>query len=121
MRKDQLEFIAGVLDELRACFRAHADPIEAAGSGHGSICFHCNLEAPAMQRIDQRTIQLQERFTSGEYHKLLSRNGSWLPGLFNSIRQSYFGIEFAPIRAISSEEIRIAEFADSAGAILFVA
>src|SRR5580658_3266795 len=121
LRKDQLEFIAGVLDELRARFRTHADPIEAAGRRNCSIRLHCNLEPPSMQRIDQRSVQLQERFASGEYHKLISRSGSWLPGLFNSICQSCFGIEFAPVRAISSDEIRIAEFADSGGTVPFVA
>ena len=61
------------LDQLRASLGTDAEPIDPSRRRNRSIGLNGNLEFPRVQRIDQRPIQLQQRFASGADHKLLSR------------------------------------------------
>ena len=59
LRVDQLDLIAGGLQQFRTCLGANADPIDADGSRNCSVGFDRNFEAVPVQGIDQLRVKLK--------------------------------------------------------------
>src|ERR1035437_7382007 len=119
LRVDQLEFVASPYHELRAGFRADANPVHALGWIDRAIGLHADAEAVPMQRIDERCIDLQQRFATGQYHiavcvraRPLRRTGiRKLPGRSIAAAQ----------RSVGSDKIGVAKPARRRGAVLLAA
>ncbi|MNT29749.1 hypothetical protein D3C72_1655060 [compost metagenome] len=73
-----------------------------------------------MQRVDQRRIELQQRLAPGAHHQRLAAR-ALRP--FRGDRRGQFpgGTVLAAAGAIGADEIRVAELAYRAGAVLFPA
>ena len=73
-----------------------------------------------MKGLDQRLIELQQRFTAGAYNKLRVAPVAW-PVSGNAERKISRRSEFAASGSVGSDEIGIAERAHRLRTILFVA
>src|ERR1700730_620702 len=69
LRENELQLGPRVGNEGRARFWADAKPIETGRRGEGAIGFDRDFEAPGMYRADQRRVELQQRFATGENYK----------------------------------------------------
>ena len=65
LRVDQLELVAGVLFELCAGLGADADPVETGRRGDSAVGFNGNLKATCVKSVDKRSIELEQRLTTG--------------------------------------------------------
>ena len=64
LRKDQLQFVAGALNEFCIGLWADADPVQALRGGDGAVGFYGDFKIYGVQRIDQRRIELQQGFAA---------------------------------------------------------
>src|SRR3990167_5866371 len=83
--------------------------------GQGSVALDRDLKAPAVQRIDQRVIDLQHRFPAGEDD--IAALLPLAPDPRGKVRKRG-GVITAAILAIHADEIGIAKAADRARTIL---
>src|SRR5690606_31928738 len=79
-----------------------------------------DLEAACMQRVDQRRIKLEQRLAAGADDEAAFR-GLRFPGALDGVRESIGTPEFAAVRPVRADEIRVAKGADGAGAVLLAA
>ena len=69
LRDHDLELVTTLDDKAGARFRADADPVEAGRREDRAIRLDRDFEPAVVQRIDQRRIELQQRFAAGAYDK----------------------------------------------------
>ena len=104
-RKDQFQFIGPRNDEGRSRFRADAYPVYGRIRQRlRAIGFHSHRPIIRLQQSQQRIVQSQERFPSGEHDERL--RPTW-PQARDRLRQVDC-VEFT-----SAHEIRVAEPANS--------
>src|SRR6266404_2127909 len=60
-----LQLVAPSKLERRACLGTYADPVEASRRVNGPVRFHGDLEAALVESLDQRRIELKQRFATG--------------------------------------------------------
>ncbi len=53
LRPDQLQLVAGALNDLGAGLGADADPVDPGGRGQRAVGLDRDLEAPGVERVDQ--------------------------------------------------------------------
>src|SRR5579862_9827274 len=58
LRKDELELVSTLDNELDAGFRAHANPVDPHGNGLRAIRLDGDFESARMQCVDERSVQL---------------------------------------------------------------
>src|SRR6266404_59959 len=119
LRINQLELMAAAYSQLRAGFRADANPVHAVGRVDCAVGFDADGKAARVQRLDQRGIDLQQRLAAGQDRKAIGRRSRPLRG--DGVGK-FFGRRVAATqRAVRADEIRVAELARRGGAVLFAA
>src|SRR3984885_11376531 len=105
--------------EICAGFWADANPVHAVGRGDGAVGLNADAKAAHMQRLDQRRIDLQQRFATGQ-DGIAFRVG---PGPLRGDGVGEFsGRGIAPAqRSVGADKIGVAKPACRAGAILLAA
>src|SRR6266540_2027220 len=74
LRIDELHLVARALPYHRARFGAHADPVESSGCCECAVRFDSDFEAEAVERGDQRSIELEQGLTAGDDYEALGRS-----------------------------------------------
>ena len=64
LREDQFQLFPGLLDKPRPRLGTDTKPVHALRSLHGSIGFHRNFEVEGVQRVNQSSIQLEQRLAA---------------------------------------------------------
>ena len=96
-----------------AGFRAHADPVNARRDSNRPIGFNGNFETNLVHRLNQRTVELQQRFSTGENDEgRCDAVRRAVPLLFDRSCQGVRRLEHSTIDAIRSDEIGVAELTD---------
>src|SRR5262249_59393665 len=103
-------------DEMRACLRAHADPVDAGRRHERAVGLDRDTEAVLVQRRDERAVELQQRLAAGADYEP-ARPRARRPFRRDRLRQLPGGAEFSAARAVRADEIRIAEAADRRRAV----
>ena len=119
LRVNQLQLVTVADPQLGAGLRADADPVHAVGRVDGAVGLDADTEATGMQRLDQRGIHLQQRFTAGEYHITVGGSPGPLPG--DGLSELRGGGITATQRAVGADKIGVAKPAGRAGAVLLTA
>ncbi len=120
LRINELQFVAAPLLKLRACLRAHADPIQPNRNLDGPVRLDRNLEAARMQRVDQLLVELQQRLASGTNYKSPARICAAGPFLLDRRRQRFGRLKLSPVRSVRIGKFSVAKLADRRRAVLFV-
>lgn len=118
LRDDDFQFIAPMHDQLRAHFRADANPIDASRNRHRAIGFDGDLEAARVHGVDQGSIELQQGFAAGKDNVLACSIGA-RPQAVDGLRECGAVGEFSAQFAIGADEIGIAELANCSRAVAF--
>ncbi len=121
LRKDQLQFVATTLDQLRTWLWRDTDPVDAARNWEGSVALYPNLKTAAFTGIDERLIQLEHGFSTSEDDigsSCATTATVLLPTTGDRFGQLFSCAEARAARAVGTDEIRVAEPAVSS---LFVA
>ena len=115
--KDQFQLVAARLYQGGAGFGAYTEPVHSRRRRDRSIGFDGDLKAPAVERVDERRVQLQKRFAAGADNESPARSRVRRPFRFDRNRQILSGIESSTPRPIDSYKFGIAEPADGRGAV----
>ena len=110
LRPDQLQLVASALHHLATRLGTDAHPVDARMHRQGAVALDRNLEARAVQRLDQRIIDLQHRLAAGEDDIALLP--PFAPEALRHRGKLPRGCIFRAVFAIGADEIRIAEPAD---------
>jgi hypothetical protein len=116
---DQLELLAGDLGELRACFRAYANPINSRRCGDRPIGFYSDGEAVSMNGFDKWLIELEEGFAAREND--IAAIWPSAPGAKNGIGEFDRRSEGTPTHSVGANKFRITKSTDGRCAVLFAA
>jgi hypothetical protein len=117
LREHQLQLATAFQNDLGIGLWADANPVQAFGRRLGAIGFHGYFEPECVQRVDQRLVELQQRFATGADNEWFSALTRW-PMIGNSTRQIFRGLELSPTRPIRTHKLGIAELAYGSAAIL---
>src|SRR5579863_9194857 len=98
--KDQLELITGVLHEWRAGFWADANPVQRVGGVHGSVGLHSDLELARVQSLDERLVELEQRFAAGADDESFSAGAVCRPLRRDCVGEGVGVTEFPAARSI---------------------
>src|SRR6185312_1607536 len=120
LRKDQLQLVAGAERERRARLGADADPVEAAGRRAGAVGLDGDREALGMERLDERTVELEQRLAAGADDEARRRRLGG-PGAADGAGELRRRRETAAARAVGADEIGVAEAAYRVGAVRLAA
>jgi len=118
LRIDQFQLIPNHLLQGGIGFRAHTDPVQPPGGADRSICFHTNFERQRFQRRNGRFIKLQKGLAACADH--VGPTTFWRPGrpdIMNMTGKGIRPLEFSALRAVRSDEIRVAKFTHSRGPV----
>ena len=119
LRIHELQLIAATLYDFRFRLGADADPVKARRRFDGAIALDANFKSSRVQCVDQRRIDLQQRFAAGA-------NDVGLRALYFGPERCNLDAEFIRIRKASAvhtvyaDKIRVAEFAHGALAVPLV-
>src|ERR1700733_6741283 len=119
LRVNQFEFMASAYRKLRAGLGADADPVHAVRRLDRAIGLDPDAEAMPVQRIDQVSIDLQQRFATGQYHVAVDVRSRPLRG--DGIGEHLGGGVAAAQRSVGPDKIGVAKPACCGGAILLAA
>src|SRR5882757_10852972 len=111
--------MAAANQQVGAGFRAHANPVHAIRRNNGAVRLDADRKAPCMQRIDQRSIRLQQRLAAGQHHIAVGTLAGPLRG--DGVGKFLRGRKAAAERAVGADEIGIAKLAGRGRAILLAA
>src|SRR5450759_1926859 len=118
LRVDQLELMPPLYHEVRAGFRADANPVHAGGRIDRTIGLDADLEAARMQRVDQRPVYLQQRLAAGQDHvAVFAARPLRGDGIGKRLRRSIAAAQ----RSVGSDKIGVAKPAGRGGAVLLAA
>ena len=105
--------------EVRAGFRADANPVHAVGRIDRAIGFDADREAVPMQRVDQRLIDLQQWLAAGEDRVAVCLGSSPLRG--DGIGEFRGRSIAAAQRSLGSDKIGVAKLTCRDAAVLLAA
>lgn len=120
LRPHELEFVAAAQDPVGPRFRADAHPVDAGRRQHGAVGFHGDLEAGLVQRCQQFPVDLQQGLAAGEHREAVRPVGR-RPVARDPLCQVCGVLKLATVAAIRSDEIGVAELADSLRPVSFTA
>ena len=119
LRINQLEFCARSLNQFGNSLWADAGPIDSARCREGAVRLDCDFEVDAVHRIDERLIQLKQRFSAGEDDvRSAPLVSSSLPSLLNMLRKPLSGNESSAADTVCADKVGVAKFADRSRAVL---
>jgi len=82
LRVNEFQLTARCQNQGGIGFRADANPIEAGRSRLRSVCLDRDLEIAAVQSVDERQIELEQRLAAGAHNVWLNfRKSSPIPAL----------------------------------------
>ena len=114
LRVDELELLPAFLDQRRPGLGTDADPVDPRRGRQGTIGLDRDFEPGAVQSIDQRPVELQERLAARADHERERRAGRRLrvPDRPHPVSQGRGIAESATTRPVRPDEIGITEPAD---------
>ena len=116
LRPDELQFVAMMLDHVRARLGADADPIDARMDRNSAVAFNGDLKPVRVQSVDNRIIDLLHGFAARDHN--IARLRAVTPQSRN------FGSKVSrvitpAIFTIHADKISIAKLADGRTAVFF--
>ncbi len=117
LRINELELVA--LFHFERAFRlgAHAHPIDPGGELERAVGLDRDQKAARVQRGYELRVHLERGLAAGEHGPRVSRGRPLAP---DRVGERVRGGVFAAARAVGADEIRVAELARGARAVLFV-
>jgi hypothetical protein len=109
LRVDQLQFVAAMLNKLRAGLRAYTKPIHTRWSRNSPVGFDSNLKSPRMKRGNEAFIQLQEWLSAGADYEPLFVRGRTGPLFFHRGCTFFGGCELTAPGPIDSHKVGVAK------------
>src|SRR5918999_3802794 len=116
----QLQLVTGAHHQLGSGFGADAKPVEPWRRYLSAVGFDGHLEPIMVERLHQRTVQLQQRLAAGAYHEA----SAWAlrrPCCCNRGRELFRCREASSARTIQPYEVGITELAGGVEPVLLAA
>ena len=110
LRPDQFQFVACVLNDVRASLGADAHPINAGMHLYRAIAFNRDLESLRVERIDDPIVHLQHGFAAGDHDIAIV---SAIAPQCGDLGGQRFGVIPPAIFAIDADKIGIAKLSCS--------
>ena len=118
LRPDELQFVARALDDVAPRLGADADPVEPRRRFDGAVGLDRDLEAFAMQRVDQRSVDLEQRLAARQH---CEAPAGLSPQRRGGARDALGVGELAAALPVHADEIGVAELADRLFPVLLAA
>jgi hypothetical protein len=119
LRKNKLQLGTRIRNKRRPRLGADAKPVEAMRRSERAVGFDGGVKTSRMDRADQRRVELQQRFAAGENHEAVRLAAR--PYVLDRRGKVFRVGKAAASRAIHADKIRIAEAADRAAPVIFLA
>src|SRR5215470_6573131 len=116
LRIHELQLMTVPNAQRRARLRADTKPVDSINGLLCSVCLDGDFKPELMDRVNERSVKLQQRLSAGEDDEPPWPCGR--PGLRDGQRERLRRFKAAAACSIGANEIRIAKTADGAGAIL---